>query len=115
MLDGWPSQTHTRQLALWQIWHTHLTGPRSGQAEFIWWACGIAVRFPQRLVAKTFAPNVEVEVVMARFSFSVHTLHREDTICDGRGQVMQYFSRFFVKFTESLESSGAKRAGRRPS
>ena len=32
-------------------------------AEATWWTCGIAVRFPQRLVAKTSAPNVEVEVV----------------------------------------------------
>ena len=38
---------------------------RRARADFIWWACGIAVRFPQRVVAETFAPNVEVEVVMA--------------------------------------------------
>ena len=32
-------------------------------AEATWWTRGIVVRFPQRLVAKTFAQNVEVEVL----------------------------------------------------
>ena len=34
------------------------------------------MRFPQRVVAETFAPNVEVEVVMAGSPLSVRIPHR---------------------------------------
>ena len=75
---------------------------------------GIIVRFPKMLVAKTFAPTVEVEVVMAGSLSQCAFFTEQKHLRRQRPGAAVLFS-FVVEFTENLEPYAAKRAGKRQS